>query len=798
MFRSYLKSAFRNLFRHKLFSGLNIFGLATGMTCSILIFLWVQDELSYDQFNANAGSIYRLTGQVSGINAAVVPVPIGTAINEGIPAIKRAFRISALQSMVTIGTRKFEEKNIYYADTNFLRIFSFPVLQGDARSLLVRPDGVVLTESGARKYFGSADHAMGQTLHIDNDYNGNDLQVTGILKDIPHNSHLQFDMLVPIELYGRTINLQQAWANFDVYTYLQLNDHFHATPTALASLQQQIMNVYRKNDHSGTNGKLFLQSLSDIHLHSSYMLDVAGQGSYAHVRIFSLIAIFILLIAGINFMNLSTALSGQRAKEVGLRKTVGALRSQLVIQFLSEALLLSFISLLIGLMMAVVLLPLFNDLAAKSIAIHLLNVKMLAGLAGIAVVVGLLSGSYPALFLSSFNPVKVLKGVKMLHGRKTFFRNSLIVVQFSIAVILIVSTIVVYKQLQFIRTMDIGYNKDNLMYVPIPRLGDLQGNQQAIRTTMSQYPDITNYSFISHLPTDLATGTRSVEWEAKTPQDDRVFPQLWVDDQFVSTFGMHIKTGRFFSKAFKGDDDNFVVNEAALKVMHLEEATAVGKKLAMDGRAGVIVGVVKDFNFKPIQQPIEALIIRNGSAGNFNGNTGYIVIRTTSANMDHMLGTMKKVFRQVYSDFPFSFGFINEDLSRLYIAEQRMGKLFNIFAVLSVIVSCLGLFGLTTFATQKRIKEIGVRKVLGASVAGIVGMLSKDFIKLVAFSLIIAFPIAWWVMNKWLQNFAFHIHLEWWFFIIAGVIAIVISFMTVSYQSIRAAMTNPVKSLRSE
>ncbi|HEY9261227.1 ABC transporter permease [Chitinophaga sp.] len=798
MFRSYLKSAWRNLFRHKLFSGLNIFGLATAMTGSMLIFLWVQDELGYDQFNANAGNIYRLTGQVSGINAAVVPVPIATVINEGFPAIKRASRISSLQSMVTIGTRKFEEKNIYYADTNFLRIFSFPILQGDPATLLASPDGVVLTESGARKYFGSVERAMGQTMHIDNDYKGNDLQVTGILKDIPHNSHLQFDMLLPIALYGRTINQEQAWANFDVYTYFQVNDHFKATPAALASLQQQIMDVYRKNDHSGTKGKLFLQRLSDIHLHSNYMLDVAGQGNADYVKIFSLIVIFILLIAGINFMNLSTALSGQRAKEVGLRKTVGALRSQLVIQFLGEALLLSFISLVIGLAMAWVLLPLFNDLAAKAITIHLLNVKMLAGFVGVAIVVGLLSGSYPALFLSSFNPVKVLKGVKLLHGRKTFFRNSLIIVQFSIAVILIVSTIVVYKQLQFIRTMDIGYNKENLLYVPIPRLGDLQGNQQALRTAMSQYPDVTNYSFVSHLPTDLATGTRSVEWEGKTPADDRVFPQLWVDDQFVNTFGMHMKAGRFFSKAFKGDENNYVVNEAALKVMHLDVATAVGKKMAMDNNAGVIVGVLKDFNFKPIQQPIDALIIRNGSAGNFNGNTGYIVIRTTPASMEHMLGTMKKVFRQVYSGFPFSFGFVNEDLSRLYIAEQRMGKLFNIFAILSVIVSCLGLFGLTTFATQRRIKEIGVRKVLGASVAGIVGMLSKDFIRLVAFSLIIAFPVAWWVMNKWLQNFAFHISMKWWFFAIAGVIAIVISFITVSYQSIRAATTNPVKSLRSE
>ena len=798
MFRSYLRTAVRNLFRNKLFSGLNIFGLATGMTCSILIFLWVQDELSYDKFNAHEKNIYRLTAQVGDIRAAVVPVPAAMAIKAAIPAVKNVTRLSALQSMVTVGAQKYEEKNIFYADSNFLRIFSYPLLLGDAATLLTQPDGVVLTENGARKYFGSPENAMGKTLHIDNDYDGNNLMVTAVLKDVPHNSHLQFDMLVPIRLYEKTINPAQGWGNFDVYTYLQLNDHFNATPAALASLQQQIMAIYRRDDNTNTKGFLSLQSLEDIHLRSRLMLDVAGQGNYQHVKIFSLIAIFILLIACINFMNLSTALSGQRAKEVGLRKTVGALRSQLVTQFLSEALLLSFISLLIGLVMAWALIPLFNDLASKSLSINLLDTRIIGSLLGIALLVGLLSGSYPALFLSSFNPVKVLKGVKMLHGRRTFFRNGLIVVQFSIAVILIVSTIVVYKQLQYIRTMDIGYNKNNLLYVPIPRLGDLQRNQLALRAAMNQYNEADDYTFVSHLPTDLPTGTKSVNWEGKDPQYQPVFPQMWVDDHFVKTFGMHIKRGRFFSKDFKGDENNYVVNETALKTMRLDLEAALGKSMTMDDRTGEIIGIVKDFNFKPVQQPIQPLIIRNGSSGNFNGNTGYVVIRTTQANIPHMLEVMKKSFQQVYAGFPFSFGFVNEDLSRLYIAEQRMGKLFNVFSVLSVIVSCLGLFGLATFATQKRVKEIGVRKVLGASVAGIVGMLSKDFIKLVVLALLIAFPVAWWVMNKWLQNFAYHIGIRWWFFAVAGAIAVVISFITVSYQSIKAARTNPVKSLRSE
>jgi len=798
MFRSYLKTAFRQLFRNKLFSCLNILGLATGMACSILIFLWVQDERSYDQFNTHVNSIYRLTARVGDIEAAVVPVPAAMAIREGVPGVKNVTRLSALQSMVTIGNQKYEEKNIYYTDSNFLRIFSYPLLLGDAAHLLTQPDGVVLTETGAKKYFGSPENAMGKTLHVDNDYSGNDLLVTGVLKDLPTNSHLQFDMLLPMQLYTKTINLEQAWGNFDVYTYLQLDDHFNATPTALAAMQQQIMTLYRRLDVSKTEGFLYLQPLTAVHLHSRLMLDVAGQGNYQQVNIFSLIAIFILLIAGINFMNLSTALSGQRAREVGLRKTVGALRSQLVIQFLSEALLLSFISLFIGVVVAWVLLPLFNDLAGKSISIDLLNVKLIGGLLAIAGVVGLLSGSYPALFLSSFNPVKVLKGVKMLHGRKTFFRNSLIVVQFSIAVILMVGTIVVYKQLQFIRTMDIGYNKNNLLYVPIPRLGDLVRNQLALKNVMSQYPEMADYTFISHLPTNMATGTKSVNWEGKDPTYAPIFPQMWVDDHFVATFGMQLKSGRFFNRDSKEDENNYVVNETALKTMKLNPESAVGTRVTMDQRQGVIVGVVKDFNFKPVQQPIQPLIIRHASNGDFNGNTGYIVLRTTANNRQHSVATMKKVFQQVYADFPFSFGFVNDDLAGLYLTEQRMGKLFNIFSVLSVIVSCLGLFGLTTFATQKRIKEIGVRKVLGASVAGIVGMLSKDFVKLVVFALLIAFPVAWWIMNKWLQNFAYHIGIRWWFFALAGMTAIVISFITVSYQSIRAARANPVKSLRSE
>jgi len=549
--------------------------------------------------------------------------------------------------------------------------------------------------------------------------------------------------------------------------------------------------IKKRNDKSKTQSSLFIQPLTDIHLRSHFMLDVDGQGNGTYVTIFSLVAFFILFIACINFMNLSTALSSKRAKEVGLRKTVGARRVQIIIQFLSESILLSFISLFIAIVLAILLLPLFNEVASKSISINLVSVKIVVTLLATAVLVGLLSGSYPALFLSSFNPVNVLKGVKMLHGRKSFLRSGLVVLQFSISVILMISTLVVYRQLQFIKNRDIGFNKENLLYVHMPEVGDLKNNKDALKAMLSQYPGINDYTITDHLPTYLTTGG-PLSWPGMNQGEQVITSRLLTDENFIRTFGIPLLAGRFFSQDFKSYDSTYVVNETALKVMNITPSDAIGKKITMSGREGTIIGVVKDFNFKPVQQPVEPLVIRNNFAG------GYVVIRTTPGNIQNIITEIKKIFGKVYSDYPFSFGFVNEELSKLYIAEQRMGSLFNTFSVLSIIISCLGLFGLATFATQKRIKEIGVRKVLGASGAGIVALLSKEFIKLVAVALIIAFPIASWVMNKWLEGFAYRIDISWWIFVIAGTAAIVIAFITVSFQAIKAAIANPVKSLKTE
>ena len=794
MIKNYFKTAFRNIARHKLFSGLNIFGLATGMACSILIFLWVQDEMSFDKFNIKHDHIFRLTCKISDVEAAVVPPPLANAIKTQIPAVKNATRIAALQKMITIGTKKFNEKRIYCADSNFLQIFNYPLLKGSTATVLTSPNNVVITEATAKKYFGSADEAMGKTIYIDNDIKGTNLSVSGVLKNIPSSSHLQFDLLVPIELYDKVNNQveAEAWNNFDVYVYFQLKDGVEPSSSVISHIEKQVNDIRKKNP-AQVEAVLFAQPLADIHLKSHYMLDVDGQGNSQHVKIFSLVAIFIILIACINFMNLATAVSGQRAKEVGLRKTIGALRPQLIAQFIGESLLLSFISLLLALGIVFLALPFFNQLAAKSISFNLLDIKIFTGLLSIAVISGLLSGSYPAFFLSSFNPIKALKGIKLLQGRKSFLRNGLVVLQFSISVILMISTLVIYNQLQYIRNRNIGFNKENLLYMPMPKVGDLKNNKDAMKATLDQYPDIKNYTFTDNLPTNLTDGSQ-LTWRGMAPGTQVMAYRLRVDENFANTFGMQMAAGRFFSKDFGGDDSSYVVNEAALKVMKIKLSDAIGKivSFSLSGKEAPIIGVVKDFNFKPVQQPVEPLIMYS----NFGG--GYVVMRTTPANIPRVISSLQKSFHSVYRDYPFSYGFVDEDLSKLYITEQRMGKLFNIFSVLSILISCLGLFGLATFATQRRIKEIGIRKVLGAGETGIVAMLSKDFIKLVAVSLVVAFPVAWWVMNEWLDNFAYRIHISAWVFVLAGTCALLIAMVSVSFQTIKAAMANPVKSMRTE
>jgi len=787
MLKNYLRTALRNIRRNPLFTGLNIFGLATGLACSILIFCWVQDELSYDRFNPGAERIFRMTARVKDMESAVVPYAFANAIRTGIPAIKNATRIHNGQKIISVGTRKFDEKHIFQADSNFLRIFNYPLLIGDPAAVLRSPNSIVLTEATAVKYFGSIEQAMGRSVFIDND--SATMQVTGILKNIPSNSHLQFDLLLSIDNWDQTMDPQHSWRFFDSHVYFQLADAVRPTPSVLQTITRQ-MEAMREKAIAGTlavPAAISVQPLEKIHLYSHYRNDYSGQGNISYVRILSLVALFILIIACINFMNLATALSGVRAKEVGLRKTIGALRRQLVLQFIGESMLLSFIALVLALLLVYTALPLFNELAGKSIPFNLLSPRLALGVLAITAITGLLAGSYPAFYISSFNPIKVMKGDGMLRG--SFLRNGLVVLQFSISIILMVSTVVVYQQLRFIHNRDIGFDRNNLLYVSMPAVGNRMQNSAALRSMLRQSTRTGDFTIINELPTDM-NAIRPMTWRGANDGSMVNCNYINVDEQFIQTFGMKMVAGRYYSSDFTSSDSDYVVNETTVRTMGLTPETAIGKTIAIRGVEGRILGVVKDFNFKPVYQPIEPLVMRRWPAGDF------VVLRCTPGNLPAKLLEIRNDFRAVFGDTPFNYGFVDQDIDHLYTADSQMGRIFNIFSILSVLISCLGLFGLATFSTQRRTKEIGIRKVLGSGESGIVLLLAKEFLRLVLLSLAVAFPVAWFAMDKWLREFVYRTTISPWIFAATAAAALLVAFLTVSYQTIRAAIANPVNSLR--
>ena len=789
MIKNYLKIAFRNIIRHKAFAAINIAGLAIGMACSIFILLWVQNELSYDRFNKNANEIYRIAARAGDFKVAINPAPMVADLQAKMPVIRNTVRLATSSNVFEVGERKFEEKRVFYADSTFLQVFSYRLLKGDRASVLNRPDAVLITEDLAKKYFGHED-ALGKILRKDNN---KDVIVTGILANIPSNSHLQFDCILPMSSIAQTNDniKNQVWDNFDFYAYVQLDKTSGPSSANIAKFNKQMDDIYKTHVSEKTlKVNFWLQPLTAIHLHSNYQVDLPGHGNIQYVNIFFVVALFILSVACINFMNLATARSARRAKEVGLRKVVGAGRKQLIGQFLGESMLISFVSLILATGIVWLLLPLFNDLAGKKLSIHLLDSRIITILATIALATGLISGSYPALFLSGFQPVKVLKGNVKTMGGNLIFRNGLVVVQFVVSIMLLAGTAIVYRQLNFIKSMNLGFDKSNLLYLPMA--GEMWNKQQALKAELKQNPLTSNYAITSDLPVDLASGTVNVHWEGKDPKSQVVFPTLMVDEGFFNVFQMKILSGRVFSPEFKSDSTNFIVNEKAVQVMGMKVSNAVGKSLSLWDNKGTIIGVVKNFNYKPIQQPIEPMILALNRWG------GTAVIRTQPGKTEATIKALGKISADLNPGYPFSYGFLDQDLANQYKGEQRMGSLFNVFAVLAIFISCMGLYGLSAFMAEQRTKEIGVRKVLGASVFKVVYLLSTGFTKLILIAVVIAVPLAWFAINSWLKSFAFRVNADWMVFLIASLAALAIAWLTVSYESIKAAIANPVKSLRNE
>ncbi|WP_336517731.1 ABC transporter permease [Pollutibacter soli] len=790
MFKNYIKVAIKNIVRHKAFSFINIAGLAIGMACSIFILIWVQNETSYDKFNINRKEIYRVVANAGDFKVAINPAPMAPEILEKLPGVKNFVRLTNPSTDVfKVGDRRFEEKRVFYADSTLLQVFTYHLVKGDPKTALNRPDAILISESMAKKYFGGED-ALGKVLLKNAKEN---VLITGILKDIPANSHLQFDFIMPMSAIAQTNRdlREKTWDNFDFFAYLQMDKSFKSDKAGIADFNGRMTRLYQEHiPAKDIPAEFQLQPLTDIHLHSKFQADLSGHGNIQYVNIFFIVAIFIIIVACINFMNLSTARSARRAKEVGLRKVVGARRRQLISQFLGESMLITFVALLIAIGLVFLLMPAFNNLAGKKLAVNLFDTKMILSLVGIAILTGLIAGSYPAFFLSGFQPAMVLKSNMKKMGGNLVFRNSLVVVQFVVSIVLLAGTMIVYRQLNYIKNMNLGFDKSNLVYVPMS--GEIWSKQQAFKAALTSNPLTSNFAVTNNLPANLSSGTLSVEWEGKNPNDKTIFPTMHVDPGFFDVFGMKLLNGRGFSKEFSADTFNLVLNETAVKKMGMTTANAVGKSVKLWDHTGTVIGVVKDFHYKPVQNVIEPLLI------GFNSWGGTVVIRTHPGKTEATLKALEKITTQINPQYPFSYGFIDQDLNRQYSGEQQMGSLFNVFATLAIFISCLGLYGLSAFMAEQRTKEIGVRKVLGASIYNVIYLLSTGFTRLIFLAMLIAVPLAWIAMNSWLKGFAYRVNPNWKAFVAASVTSLLIAWLTVSFESLKAAMARPAKSLRTE
>lgn len=793
MIRNYIKIAFRNLWRYKAFSLLNIIGLSVGIASSVLILLWVLHERSYDRFHQNASKIYRITSGLSDdFKAAMVPPPLAPEIAERIPSIKQYTRIShQLTHTFEHDGNRIEEKGGYYVDTTFMDLFSFALVAGNPETAFQSPQSILLTESMAIKYFGSTD-VVGETLKMDN---RTLLTVSAVLADLPSNSHFQFGYLFPmtaITADNWMYDTKEDWRNFVNYAYVELDDHVSVTSSVLSELNKEIEGVFKEHVSGSMLKTTFqLQALEDIHLHSTgYQVDFAGHGNDMYVDTLFLVAIFILAVACINFMNLTTARSARRAKEVGLRKVVGAQRSQLVFQFLGESILISCISLIFALLIVWLSLPAFNLLVGKTIEVQLFDAHILMGIVGISLLSGVISGCYPALYLSRFRPVKVLKGVLTTGGGSHLsFRNALVVMQFVVSVLLLVGTVVIYKQLEYIKNRNLGFDKSNLVYVEMN--GEVWGKQAAYKDALSNNPLTANFTVIDQIPSNLRSGTVDFQYEGKDPDSELIVPMMDVSENFIEVFDMEMTAGRPFSSAYN-DSSNYIVNEQLVEIMGLAPQEAIGKPFTLWGAKGQIVGVVKNFNFKPVSQRIEPLMLR------YNDWGGMFVVKAQPQQLEATIHALETINSSLNPDFPFSYGFIDQELDKLYGSERRLSNLFNLFAGLGIFISCLGLYGLSAFMAERRLKEIGIRKVLGSSVLSIVFLQTKSFFGLLAVALVIAAPISWYCVSTWLAGFAYRIDVTWTIFVVASCLAFMVALLTVSYESIKAALANPVESLRDE
>ncbi|WP_353723269.1 ABC transporter permease [Dyadobacter sp. 676] len=802
--------AWRNLVRNRVFSAINISGLAIGLASCMLISLYVIDELSFDRFHEKSGRIFRATfkGTMQGgvINESHAMPPTAAALKADYPEVLEATRLrQGGRPLVLLNGKIYNDEKLAFVDSNFFSVFTLPFIQGNSRNALLEPNTIVLSETTARKYFGKTD-VLGRIVTF-KDWKQT-YRVTGVMKDIPSNSHFRFDLL------GSMATLAEAkstsWMTSEFFTYLVLPEGYDykkleaklpATVDKYISpqLKQSMGVTMAEFRQQGNNLELRLQPLTDIHLHSDFQYDLDANGDITYVYIFGAVALMMLLIACINFMNLSTAGSSKRAREVGVRKVMGSEKSELVWQFLMESTLLTSLALVLAILLAAMALPLFNGLSGKNLSLRWDAVPgLIPSLIGFGLFVGIFAGSYPAFFLSSFKPIAVLKGgasvIKLSSGRSISLRSGLVVFQFIMSIVLIVGTTVVYRQLQFIRNKKLGYNKDQVVVIPSWALGK---NTETFRQALMQDSRVERVSLSGYVPagpSDNNNFTVNPDGQA-----DRIVKTLRyeIDYDYIPTLGMEMARGRNFSKEYGTDSSGIIINETAVRHFGWTPGSALDRIITRNDNAGKkttyrVIGVVKDFHFRSMHEQIGPLVMT------LSNGWGWMMVKTRGAEVSGLLASMKRNWDSFHPDMRFSYTFLDERFNETYKAEQKTGQILGTFAGLTIFVACLGLFGLATFTAEQRTKEIGVRKVLGASVAGIIALLSRDFMKLVLIALMIATPAGWWLMDRWLQEFAYKIDLTWWIFALAGAVAVLVALITISYQSVRAALMNPVQSLRSE
>ncbi len=785
MIRNYLKIAFRNMTRHKGFSFINISGLAIGMLCAFLIFFWVQHELSYDRYNEKGESLYRILQHIrysEVVTWAINQGPLGPALKEEIPEIVEQARYSFARWRIKHNDKVFVEIG-GYTDPSLFKMFSLPFIKGDPDTALADPRSVVMTRELAQKIFGNED-PLGKIVNVADKY---DFRVSGILKDLPDNSHFRFEFLANMDFgkeVGRTVD---HWKNSHFTTYVQLAEN--------ASMEEVNAKIYNFLDAKPTLEdweKLSLQPLFKIHLSSGIGYDSFGSGNAKYIVIFSAVAFFVLLIACINFMNLSTARSLLRSREVGLRKVVGAFRSQLISQFMGESVFHCLIAMVMAVSLGILLLPAFNQLARKEFTPGLfIRPDVLLGCLVIVVLTGIIAGIYPAFVLSGFRPASVLKGSGGLSGRRSLFRRVLVVFQFCVSVVLIIGSLVIFSQVNFMQNKDLGYNQENLITLNLNSF--IQKNYEAFKHELMENPNIVQVSRVSGLPTyGYYFSNSRWNWEGKDPEKDVLFRANYVDYGYLDTLGAQIIRGRNFSKDYGDESSNIIINETSQKVMGFENP--LGKRVTLgEENEFHIIGVVKDFHFVSLHTQIEPLIHL------FNPDRcSAVVARISSENTPQTLQFMEGTWKKYAGDYEFDFRFMDDRLDALYSGEQRVGRIINVFTALSVFISCLGLFGLASFMVVRKTKEIGIRKVLGASMSGIVLLLTKEYSKWVIAANMIAWPLSYFILNQWLQQFPYRTNIKFWIFLGTGLVTLGIAVLTVSYQSIRAALSNPADSLRNE